>query len=339
MEFLKTIDLYDLRQLLTEREGETKLGQQVTFFKGNELPSEHFKAGKRYVIIGVPESIGPKANKGKGGAEKAWEAFLPAFLNIQVNYTLDPKEILVGGVVHLADLQQQANGLEQADADYLLEMRELCELIDQRVKEVVTPWMEAGLIPIVIGGGHNNAYPLINAAYQVQKHPVTVINCDAHADFRKLEGRHSGNSFSYAYEHKLLRAYRVLGLHKNYNGGDMLERMIQADDIYFSFFEDVKDWYDHIDEAFEQLDAKEDQLGVELDMDSIKLMPASAWTPDGIELKEARYYLRKMAQFEAIRYVHLPEAAPETAQQRLLVGKALSFLVSDFIRERQNLSN
>jgi arginase family enzyme len=29
---------------------------------------------------------------------------------------------------------------------------------------------------------------------------VNAINFDAHSDFRILEGRHSGNGFSYAYE-------------------------------------------------------------------------------------------------------------------------------------------
>jgi formiminoglutamase len=34
---------------------------------------------------------------------------------------------------------------------------------------------------------------------------VNAINFDAHSDFRILEGRHSGNGFSYAYEEGFLK--------------------------------------------------------------------------------------------------------------------------------------
>lgn len=36
-----------------------------------------------YVIVGIPEDIGVKANGGMGGAGSAWNDFMTAFLNIQ----------------------------------------------------------------------------------------------------------------------------------------------------------------------------------------------------------------------------------------------------------------
>jgi formiminoglutamase len=39
---------------------------------------------------------------------------------------------------------------------------------------------------------------------------VNAINFDAHSDFRILEGRHSGNGFSYAYEEAFLKKYFIL---------------------------------------------------------------------------------------------------------------------------------
>jgi formiminoglutamase len=39
---------------------------------------------------------------------------------------------------------------------------------------------------------------------------VNAINFDAHSDFRILEGRHSGNGFSYAYEEGFLKKYFIL---------------------------------------------------------------------------------------------------------------------------------
>ena len=38
--------------------------------------------GTRYVIFGIPEDIGPRANLGFGGADKGFHAFLTKFLNL-----------------------------------------------------------------------------------------------------------------------------------------------------------------------------------------------------------------------------------------------------------------
>ena len=32
--------------------------------------------GIKYVLVGIPEDIGPRANVGNGGAELGWQAFL-----------------------------------------------------------------------------------------------------------------------------------------------------------------------------------------------------------------------------------------------------------------------
>jgi formiminoglutamase len=73
-------------------------------------------------------------------------------------------------------------------------------------------------IPVVIGGGHNNAYPLLKGAakglQQAQQTPLPQINCinlDAHTPVTgPEEGRHSGNAFRYAesdgFLQKVLRA-------------------------------------------------------------------------------------------------------------------------------------
>jgi arginase family enzyme len=45
---------------------------------------------------------------------------------------------------------------------------------------------------------------------RLQRKTINAINFDAHSDFRILEGRHSGNGFSYAYEEGFLKKYFVL---------------------------------------------------------------------------------------------------------------------------------
>jgi formiminoglutamase len=76
--------------------------------------------------------------------------------------------------------------------------------------------------------------------------------------------------------------------------------------------------------------------GLELDMDAIIGMPSSAFTPSGVTLEQARYYVRKMSSNLPIAYLHLPEASPQNDQENKLVGKSLSYLVSDFIKCQSN---
>ena len=69
-------------------------------------------------------------------------------------------------------------------------------------------------------------------------------------------------------------------------------------------------------------------------MDAIANMPSSAISPAGISLDLARQYIRKFAALPKVAYLHLPEGAPESESQRLIVGKTLAFLVSDFLAVR-----
>ena len=162
---------------------------------------------------------------------------------------------------------------------------------------------------------------------------VSVINMDPHADTRDLEGRHSGNPFSYAWGEGLLVRYSVLGLHQSYNNEGILKRL-ELMKSYTAFFED---WIDDPQAFYRDIKAvteliSEDLTGIELDMDSIAFMPSSAFTPSGLTLEQARYYIRKMAHLPRVGYVHFPEAAPFSNEEKKIVGKSLSYLVSDFIK-------
>src|SRR5215203_886997 len=83
----------------------------------------------------------------------------------------------------------------------------VANILDEEVEEVVKLIVAAGKIPVTVGGGHNNSYPLIKGTAKslfksglISKPQINVVNLDAHADFRIMEGRHSGNGFRYAME-------------------------------------------------------------------------------------------------------------------------------------------
>lgn len=98
----------DLDNLISKRTGEIKLGSTLTT-KINDA---------KFVILGVEESIGPKANFGKSGSENGFDAFLSAFLNMQSNESLSGEKITVlGKIISTSDFEGDnlREGVEKLD--------------------------------------------------------------------------------------------------------------------------------------------------------------------------------------------------------------------------------
>lgn len=306
----------NLSQLFSVREGEEKLGQKVSV---NSTPID---LNGKFVIIGIAEDIGPRANLGFAGAEAGFNAFITRFLNVQSNRFLNGSEIIVYGVVRSSETF--------SISDDLVELRNTVEQLDLLLEEVLQVVFSSGGIPIVIGGGHNNAYPIIKAYSHVNQKKIDVLNIDPHADFRKLEGRHSGNSFSYAMQEGYLGKYTVLGLHQSYNSESMLQDL-EKNGVDFTFFED---YIDDKEVFYSDLSKFEDkQIGLEIDMDTIKQMPSSAYTPSGFSVEEMRRAIRSLSSSSDVVYLHLPEAAPQNEREATFVGKVITYLVTDFIKK------
>jgi len=76
----------DILSLTQIRKFETKLGERINCLKDKSQWELSLKENSAtYVIVGIPEDIGIKANQGLGGADSAWIPFLSSFLNIQSN--------------------------------------------------------------------------------------------------------------------------------------------------------------------------------------------------------------------------------------------------------------
>lgn len=305
----------EIMKLTSVREGEIKVGQRI--FSYDDLSS--FKG--RYIIVGVEESVGPQANLGFSGSENGFSSFLSRFLNIQSNRFFSGEEVLIYGVFKSESL----GGID--------EKRKLVSEIDLSLINHLELIYSMGCVPVLIGGGHNNAYPLIKAYDKVNGVGLNVINCDPHADYRLLEGRHSGNSFSYAKSEGVLNYYKVIGLHQSYNSEEMLSRM-ESEGCDFTFFDDYIEGRGSLENDVEDFidKNKAHDFGVELDLDSIKGMPSSAFSFSGISVEDARYYVIRLAREKHVVYLHLPEGAPKYHREEVIVGKTLAYLVSDFIK-------
>lgn len=308
------------------RQGETKISEALTSIGIDDIEDSPVE----FVILGIPEDIGPRANLGSRGADKAWDCFLHKFLNIQLNGFISAVKIGVLGAIDCSDLMEKS---ENKSVEYL---RELCAIIDERVTSVVNKIVSAGKIPIVIGGGHNNAYGIIKGTSLAVQDSIAVVNCDPHADFRALEGRHSGNGFSYAQSEGYLNEYLVFGAHESYNSEHILNqqsptfKMITFDDILSKGFR----FSEALDASVQIMN--NDKIGLELDLDCIANMPSSAVGPSGLSVNQARQFVIYFAKQKNCLYLHLPEGAPSSAENdHTIVGKTLAYLVSDFVKTIQ----
>lgn len=310
----KQYDENEIFDLTSIRNGEIKIGQKLTC---------HVKTDSKFVVLGICEDLGPQANGGFSGASKAFQSFISKFLSIQSNRFLDGTEIVIPGYIESTN---------KTEFNFNKNPNVIDEL-DDFVFEILNPFLNLNLIPIVIGGGHNNAYPIIKSISLNLQKPISVVNCDAHADFRARDFRHSGNPFSFAFYEKFLNKYAVLGLHQSYNNQYILNELEKNQFIY-TFYDDYLFDNKQFTLDFIQVDKyfNECEYGIELDMDSIEYMPSSASSPSGISFLEARKYISHFAKSNNVKYLHLPEAAPKTKEEELYVGKSLAYLVSDFIK-------
>ena len=72
----------DILTLTKIRRFETKLGEIIeTVADKQQLENSLKVSTARYVLFGIPEDIGVRANYGVGGADTSWTPFLACFLN------------------------------------------------------------------------------------------------------------------------------------------------------------------------------------------------------------------------------------------------------------------
>ena len=288
---------------------------------GDCLPLNWKDSSVQYVLLGISESIGPQANYGRPGSEKAFDAFLNVFSNMQLTSNLLPLSIAIAGEI---SCESSFTTIEEA-RNWVIDL-------DEFVTEILKPIIELGKIPIIIGGGHNNAFPIIQAFAQNNK-SLAVINMDAHADCRALEGRHSGNPFSYAMDQKLLASYGVFGLHKAFNNQETIHFLLK-NNVQFGYFDeyvfnpnqfllDLRKYLSMV--------THEEFVGVELDLDCIANVPSSAMSPIGFTINDAQHYIRECLLSKQVGYFHFPEGAVIQVGDDRIVGRILAQFVFDIL--------
>jgi formiminoglutamase len=339
MEKLLPFTTIDLAKITNHRSGEIKFGEKMfTIPKGTDPISFIKTCDAKYVLIGIPEDIGVRANFGRPGAASAWDSTIRSIANIQHNRFCKGSQIIVLGQVDVRDEMKEVENLDFNKIDDRTKLSKLVEKIDKDVSHIIFTIIKSGKTPIIIGGGHNNAYGNIKGAALAKGKPVNAINFDAHSDFRILEGRHSGNGFSYAYHEGFLKKYFIFGLHENYTSKSVLDIIKKTDErVRYNTYDSLnirkeKEFRQEMVSALEFI--KTDFYGIEVDLDALPNIASSAMTASGFSVEELRQFVSFFAKHKNATYLHICEGAPDLGEEKNnhMIGKLIGYLVTDFIK-------
>ena len=315
MEHLKIFSNKDLAQLTNYRSGEIKFGEKVQILNSSENIDQFlFSSEAEFVLLGIPEDIGVRANGGRKGAASAWKDVIKSILNIQHNKFCKGSNLIILGYLDFKKEMEIADTLLLSDPEQKQIIYDLVSKIDKEVSHLISIIVKSGKIPIIVGGGHNNAYGNIKGTALAKGTPINAINFDAHSDFRILEGRHSG----------------IENIRKN------------DDKIKFNTYEEIK--IRHSKSFSKELEnaltfISDDFYGVEVDLDSLIGVASSAMTPTGFSIEEARRFVDFFGRNKNAIYFHIAEGAPELADEKTqhLVGKLIAYLITDFMKSKSDL--
>jgi formiminoglutamase len=238
---------------------------------------------------------------------------------------------------------EEVKHLDFNDIDDRSKLSQLVEKIDKDVSHIIFNITKLGKIPIIIGGGHNNSYGNIKGTALSKGKSINAINFDAHSDFRILEGRHSGNGFSYAYEEGFLKKYFIFGLHENYTSKSVLDIIKKIEDrVRYNTYDSInirkeKDFHQEMIQALEFINT--DAFGIEIDLDAIPNIASSAMTLSGFSVEELRRFISFFGKNKNASYLHICEGAPDLGEDKNnhLIGKLIGHLITDFIKSNNEI--
>jgi formiminoglutamase len=341
MDNIKLLSVSELAKITQHRSGEVKFGEKVYTIPNNENPMDFMKnCEAQFVLFGIPEDIGVKANLGRTGTASAYESALKSLVNIQHNKFCKGNTLLILGNLEVSEEMKRAAQLTVTNKEDRKELFELVEKIDKEVSHIIHEIVKAGKIPIIIGGGHNNAYGNIKGLALAKGKPVNAVNFDAHTDFRVLEGRHSGNGFSYAFEDGFLKKYFIFGMHESFISKGVLQNIKSVSErVQYTTYEQIevrkeKTFSNELSVALDFI--KNDCFGIELDLDAIPGIYSSAMTLSGFSVQQAREYIHFFGKSKNAAYLHICEGAPDLDQtnNNHLTGKLVAYLITDFMKSK-----
>jgi formiminoglutamase len=335
--FLRAITADAVRSMTPRREGERKLGETIRTLQPDAGLAEGLRALPEagFALLLVPEDIGVRANFGRAGAAALPQAALRRLLAMQDNPGLRGERLVLAGEVAVQDLMQQAIGLDPNRPGDLPRLHALVSEVDARVTSAVCAITSAGRTAIVLGGGHANAFGVLAGVHAGTGAAAGCVNLDAHADLRADAGRHSGNPFSKALAVGHLRKYAAIGLHEPYLNEHMWNLLASDARLLGITLESVLRGETSLDQACDRALAHvaAGPATLEVDLDAVAGVPASAATPSGLSAESLRRCVHQLASRLDARALHVCEGIPGDGDPAG-VGKLAAMVVCDFVKAR-----
>ncbi|MGM0587449.1 MAG: formimidoylglutamase [Bacteroidota bacterium] len=249
----------------------------------------------RAVIVGFSSDMGVQRNGGRPGASEAPNAIRKRLwkLTPHASYV----EQMTSFVEHTRDLGNVEITGDVADDQ-------------QRLAEVIAPYIKKDIPVIILGGGHETAYGHYRG-YVMADRPTAILNIDAHTDVRPLkEGKpHSGSPFYQALEEqKHCLRYVVAGIQPSSVSEAHLQYIKDHGGQYF-----LRDATNLSTIKYVLEDLKNEPLMLTLDMDAVDQAYApgvSAPATNGISSEEWLKYAFRIAQQTNINSFDLVEVNP-----------------------------
>jgi formiminoglutamase len=328
----------ELTKYTLQRSGEVKFGERMELIPRSADIADALKASEaEFVLLGIPEDMGIRANFGRPGAHKVWENTLRSLVNLHHNKYNKGGRLLVLGHIDVAEKMAAAQNLDPKDKEQRKQLMALVEQLDKDVSHTVCQIVKAGKYPIIVGGGQNNAYGNIKGLALAKGKAVNVINFDSSTDFKLMEGRHSSNGFSYAFEDGFLKNYFVFGLHENYTSKGVLENLKKhAERVQFNTYEQMavrKEKHFSEEMALAQGFLGQSAFGIEVDLSAINGATATKGTPSGFTVEKVRQFIHYFGKLQNAAYLHICEG--NVAPQNDTTGKLITYLITDFIKSKE----
>ena len=276
-------------------------------------------------IVGVPTDEGVKRNGGRIGAKDGPDAIRAEF------YKRTP--FVIGK-------EKSPSSVPVFDFGNI-KVGKTLEETHNRLSETVQTLVAAGIVPIVLGGGHDIAYPNF-VGFSSGKKNVGVINIDTHLDFRKpIPKRNSGTSFRQMLDHpsSALNAMNLVevGIQSFANAADHYSELIERGATVFSLRDVRNDGITKtLELAYELATASVDSLYVSFDMDVVHSADApgvSAPLPTGFTAEEfltAALFAGKRRKTKLIDIVELNPKYDVDARTAKLAALAMMYFLTGF---------
>ncbi|MFA6455872.1 MAG: formimidoylglutamase [Bacteroidota bacterium] len=239
---------------------------------------KHFTDAIVAGIIGVPTDEGVKRNGGRIGAKGGPTVIRQEFYKRTAFVIGKEKSPASVPVFDFGDVK----------------IGKTLEETHEILADVVHALISANITPIVLGGGHDIAYPNF-LGFSKGKKSVGVINIDTHLDYRKPNPkRNSGTSFRQMLDHPVspLNAMNLVevGIQSFANSSEHYSELVERGATVFSLRDVREDGITKImDLAYELSTSNADSLYISFDLDAVHGADApgvSAPLPTGLTPEE-----------------------------------------------------